>query len=94
MSGRSLRSPQSIALRDKVETARCIAVSSKLLQRGQYLHTITNCKFSSSGFEVLPFVTTKRLALSKLEFLKHKPDTSLLIDGVSLQVLFSVAELI
>ena len=27
---------------DKVETARCVAVSSKLVGRGQYIHTITN----------------------------------------------------
>ena len=29
---------------DKVETARCIAVSSKLVSRGQYIHTIANLK--------------------------------------------------
>lgn len=29
---------------DKVETARCVAVSAKLVARGQYIHTITSCK--------------------------------------------------
>jgi phospholipid-translocating ATPase len=32
---------------DKVETARCVAVSSKLVARGQYVHTIAKRKFSS-----------------------------------------------
>jgi phospholipid-translocating ATPase len=33
---------------DKVETARCVAVSSKLVARGQYVHTIAKrkCRFS------------------------------------------------
>ena len=30
---------------DKVETARCVAVSSKLVARGQYVHTIAKRKF-------------------------------------------------
>lgn len=30
---------------DKVETARCVAVSSKLVARGQYVHTIAKSKF-------------------------------------------------
>lgn len=29
---------------DKVETARCVAVSAKLVARGQYIHTITSCE--------------------------------------------------
>jgi len=28
---------------DKVETARCVAVSAKLVSRGQYVHTISKC---------------------------------------------------
>ena len=31
---------------DKVETARCVAVSSKLVARGQYIHTIAKSTFS------------------------------------------------
>jgi phospholipid-translocating ATPase len=26
---------------DKVETARCVAISSKLVGRGQYIHSVT-----------------------------------------------------
>ena len=33
---------------DKVETARCVAVSAKLVARGQYIHTITSCECLSS----------------------------------------------
>lgn len=29
---------------DKVETARCVAVSAKLVARGQYIHTIAKCR--------------------------------------------------
>jgi phospholipid-translocating ATPase len=32
---------------DKVETARCVAVSSKLVARGQYIHTVTNGTYYS-----------------------------------------------
>ena len=32
---------------DKVETARCVAVSSKLVARGQYIHTIQKSTFCS-----------------------------------------------
>ena len=34
---------------DKVETARCVAVSSKLVARGQYVHTIAKSKLSAYG---------------------------------------------
>lgn len=33
---------------DKVETARCVAVSARLVARGQYIHTITKRKFVAS----------------------------------------------
>ena len=29
---------------DKVETARCVAISSKLVGRGQYIHSVTKGK--------------------------------------------------
>ena len=64
---------------DKVETARCIAVSSKLVGRGQYIHSVTK-------------VNAKRGALDQLEFLKNKPDACLLIDGESLQILLDYYE--
>ncbi|KAK1066088.1 putative aminophospholipid-translocase [Friedmanniomyces endolithicus] len=57
---------------DKVETARCIAISSKLVPRNQPIHTITN--LSNPAF-----------ALSALEPLHANPtNTALLIDGHSL----------
>jgi phospholipid-translocating ATPase len=70
---------------DKVETARCVAVSSKLVGRGQYIHSVTRGKHIFSM--ALTIVAGKREALDQLEFLKNKPDACLLIDGESLQVL-------
>jgi phospholipid-translocating ATPase len=70
---------------DKVETAQCVAVSSKLVGRGQYIHSVTK---GNAGMSLkLRSVTAKRGALDQLEFLKNKPDACLLIDGESLQVL-------
>jgi phospholipid-translocating ATPase len=60
---------------DKVETARCVAVSAKLVSRTQYIHTIT-----SLAAHVNP-----SSALDALSILRSKPDsTALLIDGSSL----------
>ncbi|KAL8751819.1 MAG: hypothetical protein Q9184_005937, partial [Pyrenodesmia sp. 2 TL-2023] len=60
---------------DKVETARCVAVSAKLVSRTQYIHTIT--KLTSD--------TPAATALDALSLLRSKPDsTALLIDGDSL----------
>ncbi|CAI4213818.1 unnamed protein product [Parascedosporium putredinis] len=56
---------------DKVETARCVAVSSKLVARGQYIHTVAK-------------LTRKDGAQEHLDFLRSKPDSCLLIDGESL----------
>ncbi|KAF2746713.1 phospholipid-translocating P-type ATPase [Sporormia fimetaria CBS 119925] len=61
---------------DKVETARCVAVSSKLVARGQYVHTIAKLK-------------RKDLAHSSLDFLRSKPDACLLIDGESLALMLT-----
>ena len=58
---------------DKVETARCVAVSSKLVARGQYIHTITKLRRKDSAQE-------------HLDFLRRKPDSCLLIDGESLSM--------
>ncbi|KAK3719689.1 putative aminophospholipid-translocase [Vermiconidia calcicola] len=58
---------------DKVETARCVAVSSKLVSRGQYIHTIANLK-------------RKEAALDALSLLHSQPNAALLIDGQSLQI--------
>ena len=60
---------------DKVETARCVAVSAKLVSRTQYIHTVTHLATSSST----------SAALDALSILRSKPDsTALLIDGDSL----------
>jgi phospholipid-translocating ATPase len=56
---------------DKVETARCVAVSSKLVARGQYIHTVTKMK-------------RKDAAQDHLDMLRNKTDACLLIDGESL----------
>ncbi|CAG8503587.1 1121_t:CDS:10 [Cetraspora pellucida] len=57
---------------DKIETATCIAVSSKLVSRNQNIHQISQ-------------VTSTHEALEQLEVLQSKKDTCLVIDGTSLQ---------
>ena len=60
---------------DKVETARCVAVSAKLVSRTQYIHTITNLSDNPGS----------SAALDTLSLLRSKPDTTaLLIDGESI----------
>ena len=61
---------------DKVETARCVAVSAKLVARGQYIHTIAKLK-------------RKDNAQDHIDFLRGKTDSCLLIDGESLQLLLT-----
>ncbi|KAI1097847.1 phospholipid-translocating P-type ATPase [Jackrogersella minutella] len=56
---------------DKVETARCVAVSSKLVARGQYIYTVAKLKHKDN-------------ARDHLDFLRSKTDSCLLIDGESL----------
>lgn len=56
---------------DKVETARCVAVSSKLVARGQYIYTVEKLKRKDNAQE-------------HLDFLRSKTDACLLIDGESL----------
>jgi phospholipid-translocating ATPase len=56
---------------DKVETARCVAVSSKLVARGQYIHTVAKLR-------------RKDAARENLDLLRSKTDSCLLIDGESL----------
>ena len=58
---------------DKVETARCVAVSSKLVARGQYIYTVAGLK-------------KKDNAQDHLDFLRSKTDACLLIDGESLNL--------
>lgn len=59
---------------DKVETARCVAISAKLVARGQYIHTVQKCK-------------DKQTAQETLDFLRNKTDCCLLIDGESLNLM-------
>ncbi|KAG6007211.1 hypothetical protein E4U21_006230 [Claviceps maximensis] len=61
---------------DKVETARCVAVSSKLVARGQYIYTVARLKRPDAVQE-------------HLDFLRSKTDACLLIDGESLQLLLT-----
>ncbi|RDL35386.1 Phospholipid-transporting ATPase [Venustampulla echinocandica] len=61
---------------DKVETARCVAVSSKLVARGQYIHMVTKLK-------------RKDIAQDHLDFLRSKADSCLLIDGESLSFMLT-----
>lgn len=56
---------------DKVETARCVAISARIVARGQAIHTITG-------------VTTKEQMKDHLERLEKRPEVCLLIDGDSL----------
>ncbi|KAG8532035.1 uncharacterized protein KY384_003671 [Bacidia gigantensis] len=60
---------------DKVETAKCVAVSAKLVSRTQYIHTVTQISSASGG----------SAAQDALSIIRSKPDsTALLIDGDSL----------
>lgn len=65
---------------DKVETARCVAVSAKLVSRSQYIHAITN----------LATHMDPSVAVDALSVLRSKPESSaLLIDGSSLSYLLT-----
>ncbi|KKY22993.1 putative phospholipid-translocating p-type atpase [Phaeomoniella chlamydospora] len=61
---------------DKVETARCVAISAKLVARGQYIHTIAKMR-------------QKAAAQDALDFLRNKTDSALLIDGESLALMLT-----
>ncbi|KAL5047757.1 hypothetical protein BDW71DRAFT_34938 [Aspergillus fruticulosus] len=61
---------------DKVETARCVAISAKLVARGQYIHTVAKVKDKSAAQEAL-------------DFLRNKTDCCLLIDGESLTLMLN-----
>lgn len=58
---------------DKVETAKCVSISCKLVTRGQFIHQITK-------------INHPDLALSHLETLKLNLNSVLLIDGESLLI--------
>lgn len=56
---------------DKIETATCIAISSKLVARGQYIHQVAK-------------LTSQEGVRDLLDFLQAKLDCCLVIDGESL----------
>ena len=58
---------------DKIETATCIAISSKLVARNQYIHQVAKLK-------------TREEVRDMLDFLSSKLDCCLVIDGESLQL--------
>ncbi|KAF8438445.1 hypothetical protein L210DRAFT_2265922 [Boletus edulis BED1] len=58
---------------DKIETARCIAISTKLVARNQYIHEVAKLQTSDQ-------------VRDQLEFLQSKLDCCLVIDGDSLQL--------
>ncbi|MCJ1248349.1 putative aminophospholipid-translocase [Trapelia coarctata] len=67
---------------DKVETARCVAISSKLVSRAQHIHTITSLHTLTR--------TSPTAASDTLALLAANPDsTALLIDGDSLSHLLA-----
>jgi phospholipid-translocating ATPase len=75
---------------DKVETATCIAISTKLVARNQYIHQIAKrtSDQSSCGTKLNSAfkVKTPDQARDQLDFLQSKLDCCLVIDGESLQV--------
>ncbi|KAI8982002.1 phospholipid-translocating P-type ATPase [Mycotypha africana] len=58
---------------DKIETATCIAISSKLISRNQGIHTVARLKTSME-------------AADEIDNLRHKTDNCLVIDGESIQL--------
>lgn len=85
---------------DKVETARCVAVSAKLIARGQYVHTITgraareaNESIGGNPSTTIHSARDNHLGIDNsdnfsgdpdLAYLSANPDSCLLIDGESL----------
>ena len=86
---------------DKIETATCIAISTKLVARNQYIHQVAKCSLSRTV--VSPIITGRLLTpcscsvktatevRDQLEFLQNKLDCRLVIDGESLQVCLSTS---
>lgn len=61
---------------DKVETARCVAISARLVARGQHIETMANLRHKTQGQEAL-------------DAMRNKTDSCLLIDGESLALLLT-----
>ena len=84
---------------DKVETARCIAISTKLVARGQYIHEMSKGMFIlvwlfwlTIFVNGVSFISVRNSdqVRDHLEFLQNKLDCCLVIDGESLQVRIGV----
>ncbi|KAJ9123974.1 hypothetical protein QFC22_000765 [Naganishia vaughanmartiniae] len=81
---------------DKIETATCIAMSSKLVARGQYIHQVAKCSYSvlyvefrqtlTRSLAISETVKTNQQVLDMLDFVRTKLDCCLVIDGESLQL--------
>ena len=76
---------------DKIETATVIAISTKLVARNQYIHTVSKRMCLQRSVTCPPetlqrTVTTSEEAKIELDFLQSKSDCCLVIDGTSLQV--------
>ncbi|KAG9778560.1 Phospholipid-transporting ATPase NEO1 [Exophiala dermatitidis] len=61
---------------DKIETARCVAVSARLVARGQHIQTMAKLK-------------TKTQAKDALDMMRNQIESCLLIDGESLTLVLS-----
>jgi phospholipid-translocating ATPase len=76
---------------DKIETATCIAISSKLVSRNQYIHQIAKRASSLALGSCLIRVAVQSLAAARdeLDFLRSKLDCCLVVDGESLELFTS-----
>lgn len=77
---------------DKVETARCVAVSARLVARGQHIHTMAKCTLSCRAKLVLANrspVRRKDTAQDSLNSLRSNTSAALLIDGETLALMLS-----
>jgi phospholipid-translocating ATPase len=61
---------------DKVETARCVAISARLVARGQHIETMAKLRHKTQGQEAL-------------DAMRNKTDSCLLIDGESLALMLT-----
>ncbi|EXJ62722.1 phospholipid-translocating ATPase [Cladophialophora yegresii CBS 114405] len=61
---------------DKIETARCVAVSARLVARGQNIFTVAKLK-------------AKQAAKDALDVMRNQTESALLIDGDSLHLMLS-----
>ncbi|EXJ72043.1 phospholipid-translocating ATPase [Cladophialophora psammophila CBS 110553] len=61
---------------DKIETARCVAVSARLVARGQHIQTMAKLKTKAQGKDAL-------------DVMRNQTESCLLIDGESLALMLS-----